>query len=264
MEGIWKLQKLKHNLLTPFSKKLCWIYIIRQYSAVSYGVKGNILLFLMDNIKQGFLSDEIFNCLFYLIYLTPKFVDLWIYLLWCNWMLSLYSVKLNCGFLIFWMVYDKSLHLSDIMLVSAASFFSMCFCFPVYLYLSVWLWNALPWQDIDCMPSSLFENMPTLLGRQTIAVDKFFEDLNELKINGRMQEFIKVCPGDNVDTSNGISQLSSLTTDAARPLKQAKAWILSLFLILNVLHHLCLSTWVLLPWIASSKHYFSEISFYYL
>ncbi|KAI3459287.1 hypothetical protein Pfo_015950 [Paulownia fortunei] len=78
--------------------------------------------------------------------------------------------------------------------------------------------------DIDCMPLNPFENMPTLLGRQTIAVDNFFENFNELKINGRAQEFLKLCPGDNVDNTDGISQLSPLAKPASL-LKQTKEYL---------------------------------------
>ncbi|KAI3469413.1 hypothetical protein Pfo_026076 [Paulownia fortunei] len=75
--------------------------------------------------------------------------------------------------------------------------------------------------DIDCMPLNPFENMPALLGRHTVAVDKFFENVNELKINGRAKEYIKLSPGDNLDNIDGISQLSSLANPASL-LKQTK------------------------------------------
>ncbi|XP_011071459.1 protein ALWAYS EARLY 3 [Sesamum indicum] len=69
--------------------------------------------------------------------------------------------------------------------------------------------------DIDCMPLNPFENMPALLGAQPIAVDKFFENFNELKINGRAQDFMKLYSGDNVDNADGISDLSPLANRAS-------------------------------------------------
>ncbi|KAL0376476.1 UNVERIFIED_CONTAM: protein ALWAYS EARLY 3 [Sesamum calycinum] len=64
--------------------------------------------------------------------------------------------------------------------------------------------------DIDCMPLNPLENMPALLGRHTVAVDKPFENFNELQINGRAKEYIKLSPGDNLDSIDGISQLPPL------------------------------------------------------
>ncbi|KAK6130513.1 hypothetical protein DH2020_035741 [Rehmannia glutinosa] len=69
-------------------------------------------------------------------------------------------------------------------------------------------------EDIDCMPLNPFETMPALLGRHTVSVDKFFENINELKINGHAKEYIKLSSGDNLDNNDGISQLSSLANPA--------------------------------------------------
>ncbi|GFQ03980.1 protein always early 3 [Phtheirospermum japonicum] len=79
--------------------------------------------------------------------------------------------------------------------------------------------------DIDCMPLNPFENMPAMLGRQTIAVDKYFENLNEIKLNGRAQELMKLCPGDNVDNVDGISQLSPIAKPATYSHSSALAQI---------------------------------------
>ncbi|KAL6526518.1 hypothetical protein OROGR_015608 [Orobanche gracilis] len=78
-------------------------------------------------------------------------------------------------------------------------------------------------RDIDCMPLNPFENMPAiLLGRQTIGIDKFFEHVNKMKINRQAQEFMKLCPGDNVDnTADGIKQSAPLAQPASS-LKQTK------------------------------------------
>ncbi|KAH6832949.1 DNA binding protein [Perilla frutescens var. hirtella] len=63
--------------------------------------------------------------------------------------------------------------------------------------------------DIDCMPLNPLENLPAaLLGKQPISANKFFENFNELKIIGQVEEGMKLCPGDRVDTTDDISQLS--------------------------------------------------------
>ncbi|KAL7104987.1 hypothetical protein ACP275_07G016600 [Erythranthe tilingii] len=64
--------------------------------------------------------------------------------------------------------------------------------------------------DIDCMPLNPFENVPALLGRRTVGVDKFYETFNELNINEQAKEFMKLSPGGNLDSTDGLYQLSSL------------------------------------------------------
>ncbi|KAL7080946.1 hypothetical protein ACP275_14G010100 [Erythranthe tilingii] len=76
-------------------------------------------------------------------------------------------------------------------------------------------------KDIDCMPLNPVENMPALLGRQTRSIDKFLENSNELNINGRAHESMKLSPGEMVDDPNGISQLSP-SANSASLLKQTK------------------------------------------
>ncbi|KAG8369996.1 hypothetical protein BUALT_Bualt14G0071700 [Buddleja alternifolia] len=63
--------------------------------------------------------------------------------------------------------------------------------------------------DIDCMPSNPFENMPALLGRHAVAVDRFFENFNELQING------KLSPGNNVASANANVQTRIGLADTA-------------------------------------------------
>ncbi|PIN18023.1 Retinoblastoma pathway protein LIN-9/chromatin-associated protein Aly [Handroanthus impetiginosus] len=75
--------------------------------------------------------------------------------------------------------------------------------------------------DVDCMPLNPFDNMPALLGRHTVSVDKFFENFNELKINGQAKEYSMHAPGDNLDNIDGIPQLS-LSANPASSLKQPK------------------------------------------
>lgn len=71
------------------------------------------------------------------------------------------------------------------------------------------------------MPVNPFENMPALIGRHPVAVDKFFENINELKENGQAKDYIKLIPSDNLDNVDGIHQLSSIANPSSL-LKQTK------------------------------------------
>ncbi|KAL3519017.1 hypothetical protein ACH5RR_021606 [Cinchona calisaya] len=75
--------------------------------------------------------------------------------------------------------------------------------------------------DIDCMPLDPMENIPTLLARH-IAVDKFFENYNELRMNEQAKEYIRISSGDNLENINGLSHLSPSTYPVTNLLKQAK------------------------------------------
>ncbi|XP_057806018.1 protein ALWAYS EARLY 3-like isoform X2 [Salvia miltiorrhiza] len=76
--------------------------------------------------------------------------------------------------------------------------------------------------DIDCMPLNPLENLPiALVGKKPISADRFFENFNELKVGGRIQECMKLCPGDKVDATDDISHLS-LSADPATLLNQTK------------------------------------------
>ncbi|GER55920.1 hypothetical protein STAS_33618 [Striga asiatica] len=81
-------------------------------------------------------------------------------------------------------------------------------------------------KDIDCMPLNPFENMPALVGRHTVPVDKFTENINELKMNGHATEYIKFFPGDNLDNKDGLLQLSSLANPATKSWSTPKLRIL--------------------------------------
>lgn len=70
------------------------------------------------------------------------------------------------------------------------------------------------------MPVNPFENMPAILGRHAINVDKFLESFNEVKENGRA----KLSPSDNLENMDDISRLSLLANPASL-LKQSKAQI---------------------------------------
>ncbi|KAM7488190.1 hypothetical protein LguiB_025674 [Lonicera macranthoides] len=81
--------------------------------------------------------------------------------------------------------------------------------------------------DIDCMPLNPLENMPTSLARPTFAVDKFFENFNELKINGqakdqRLDGYMKLLPGENLEKIDSPSHASPSAYIMCNLLKQAK------------------------------------------
>mgnify|MGYP004716992337 FL=1 len=97
----------------------------------------------------------------------------------------------------------------------------------IYIYIYIYIFG-LPvtlnwhlWQDVDCMPLDPMENIPTMLARH-IAVDKFFENYNELRMNEQAKEYIKISSGDNVENINGLSNLSSSTYPVTNLLKQTK------------------------------------------
>ncbi|KAL2459632.1 Protein ALWAYS EARLY 3 [Forsythia ovata] len=77
-------------------------------------------------------------------------------------------------------------------------------------------------RDVDCMPLTLFKNMHAWLGRQTDSVDMFFGSSNELKMNGRAKEFMKISLGDNLDNIDSLSHLSPSAHPASSLLKQTK------------------------------------------
>ncbi|KZV24018.1 protein ALWAYS EARLY 3-like [Dorcoceras hygrometricum] len=58
--------------------------------------------------------------------------------------------------------------------------------------------------DIDCMPLYPSENMPSTLGRHTVAADKFLENFNELQINGRSKEYMKLSSSDILESIDGL------------------------------------------------------------
>lgn len=71
------------------------------------------------------------------------------------------------------------------------------------------------------MPSNHYENMPALLGKQT-SVDECSKNFNEVKINGRVLEHMKLSSGDNSNEIYAISQLSP-SANPTRLFKQTKA-----------------------------------------
>lgn len=77
------------------------------------------------------------------------------------------------------------------------------------------------------MPVNPFESMPAMLGRHSIAFDKFLESFNELKENGRAKEYITFSPGDNLDNMDNLTRLSLLPNPVSL-LNQSKAQILFL------------------------------------
>ncbi|MCD7467825.1 hypothetical protein HAX54_005468 [Datura stramonium] len=76
--------------------------------------------------------------------------------------------------------------------------------------------------DFDCMPLNPFENMPTSLKRHADAVDKFFESLNEIKVNATANEFMKFTAGDNMENGDVFSHFSPPSHPISNLLKQTK------------------------------------------
>lgn len=72
------------------------------------------------------------------------------------------------------------------------------------------------------MPLYPFENMPAMLGRRTVAADKFLENFNELQINGRSKEYLKLSSSDILESSDDLSQLSPFA-NLSNSLKLTKA-----------------------------------------
>ncbi|KAJ4850219.1 hypothetical protein Tsubulata_049839 [Turnera subulata] len=66
--------------------------------------------------------------------------------------------------------------------------------------------------DVDCMPMNPLENMPASLTRHNVALSRYIDDLNELKLNGqsvdRMEGYLKFSPHENLDKSNALLHTS--------------------------------------------------------
>ena len=82
-------------------------------------------------------------------------------------------------------------------------------------------------QDIDCMPIKPLDNLPTSLARNEVGIDKFFENLNELKTNGpakdqKPEEYKKPSHGENLEHLDVPSNVSPSTYPMSNLLKQAK------------------------------------------
>uniref|UniRef100_F6HDG1 Uncharacterized protein n=1 Tax=Vitis vinifera TaxID=29760 RepID=F6HDG1_VITVI len=82
--------------------------------------------------------------------------------------------------------------------------------------------------DIDCMPLNPLENMPASLTKHSLAVNKFFENVSELKMNGgpkdrKITEYGKFSTSENMENVDGPSHLSPSTYPINNLLKQTKA-----------------------------------------
>lgn len=82
--------------------------------------------------------------------------------------------------------------------------------------------------DIDCMPLNPLENMPASLTKHSLAVNKFFENVSELKMNGgpkdrKITEYGKFSTSENMENVDGPSRLSPSTYPINNLLKQTKA-----------------------------------------
>lgn len=105
--------------------------------------------------------------------------------------------------------------LSDISVV-----FFIEYCLIIFLF-----------QDIDCMPLNPLENMPASLIKHSTVVNKFFENVSELKMKGepkdrKTTEYGKISSSENVENVDGPSRLSPSNYSTNNLLKQAKvSWI---------------------------------------
>ncbi|KAI8002837.1 Protein ALWAYS EARLY 3 [Camellia lanceoleosa] len=82
-------------------------------------------------------------------------------------------------------------------------------------------------QDIDCMPLNPLENMPATLARKAVTIDKFFENFNELKMNGqakdqKLEGYMKRSPAENLEHVDVPSHVSPTTYPTSNLLKQTK------------------------------------------
>ena len=92
-------------------------------------------------------------------------------------------------------------------------------------------------QDIDCMPLNPLEGMPALLAGNLVTVDKFFENLNELTMNGRAKDqklegCMKFSPSDDLERLDVPGHVSPSAHPKSNLLKQAKVssiWLYSYF-----------------------------------
>ncbi|XP_052188738.1 protein ALWAYS EARLY 3 isoform X2 [Diospyros lotus] len=81
--------------------------------------------------------------------------------------------------------------------------------------------------DIDCMPLNPLEGMPALLAGNLVTVDKFFENLNELTMNGRgkdqkLEGCMKFSPSDDLERLDVPGHVSPSAHPKSNLLKQAK------------------------------------------
>ena len=77
------------------------------------------------------------------------------------------------------------------------------------------------------MPLNPLENMPASLTKHSVAVNKFFENISELKMNGglkdrKITEYGKFSSSENAENVNGSSCLSPSPYPINNLLKQTK------------------------------------------
>ncbi|KAK4855475.1 hypothetical protein QYF36_007763 [Acer negundo] len=71
-------------------------------------------------------------------------------------------------------------------------------------------------RDIDCMPLNPLENLPTSVARQTTALGKFMENINDLRMSAQprernMEEYMKFAQCENLENTHGPSHISPST-----------------------------------------------------
>ncbi|KAK2646186.1 hypothetical protein Ddye_021381 [Dipteronia dyeriana] len=82
-------------------------------------------------------------------------------------------------------------------------------------------------RDIDCMPLNPVENLPTSLARQTTALGKFIENINDLRMSAQprernMEEYIKFVQCENLESTHGPSHISPTNYHINNLLQQQK------------------------------------------
>lgn len=81
--------------------------------------------------------------------------------------------------------------------------------------------------DIDCMPLNPLENMPASLARHKFSDEKFLENFNELKMNGRSKDwktgmYMKFARSENLENADVPCHNSTSTYSIGNLFKQAK------------------------------------------
>lgn len=99
------------------------------------------------------------------------------------------------------------------------------------------LFMVLSSQDINCMPLNPSENMPEVLRRQNIGVDRYCNSLTDIKLDDQPKDWkIKGAPksglAENLDMTDGIAHITS-NYSMNTLLKQAKVQRLTSFVFIQ-------------------------------
>ncbi|XP_012069373.1 protein ALWAYS EARLY 3 isoform X2 [Jatropha curcas] len=82
-------------------------------------------------------------------------------------------------------------------------------------------------KDVDCMPLNPSDNMPASLNRHNVVLNKFIENLNDLKMNGhpierKMEGYIKFATCENLENTDGLPHSSPSTHHISNSLQHVK------------------------------------------